>query len=416
MPDAEGILRDAKGPMLGLSHPLSRCVGPVARFLDQVWACKPQYYQDIDSSHFADVFSLDALDALLAPGGLRAPALRLVRDGKVIPRSTYTSSQFTAGTRMSDAIDSDAVLRAFAGGATVVLQGLHRLLPSVQRFCVGLERSLGHPVQANAYLTPAGGERGLGVHHDTHDVFVLQLFGAKLWRLYAVETVHAVASYPASRRHPDPGAPISTHKLAPGDCLYLPRGVPHDAESLETAALHLTLGIRSPTWLDVMQRVFASAHEELELRAPLPVAYADDQTAFEAVISQKLACVAKWLTSRDPGEVAQREIARRVVPAVDRRGRLMRLAYAGPIAPTTPLERIGPRWTLSLDQGQVTLSTQHKRIQLRFPAHVAPALRVFIDASQFCADDTREFLDPSGALVLVRRLHREGFVTRTDVS
>ncbi|MCB9592881.1 MAG: hypothetical protein H6719_09125 [Sandaracinaceae bacterium] len=395
--------------------PLARCVGQVSRFFEDVWTCKPQHYRDVDSTHFADVLSLDAIDALLAPGGLRAPALRMVRGGKAIPRSSYTSSQTTAGTRIDDAIDSDAVLRAFAGGATLVLQGLHRFLPSVQRFCAGIEGTVGHPVQANAYLTPAGGERGLGVHHDTHDVFVLQLFGTKRWRLYGVETENPVARFPTSRRYADPGEPVSVHELTAGDCLYLPRGVPHDAESLETAALHLTLGVRSPTWLDVMQRVFATAHEHPELRESLPVAYADDPGAFEAATAQTLDRAAKWLASRDPARIARQEIARRVAPPVARRGRLMRLASAGPIESNTPLERIGPPWTLSLHEAHATLSAPNRRVRLRFPARVAPALRVLVDASEFCAEDLGDLLDPPGALVLVRRLHREGLVHRTDV-
>ena len=42
---------------------------------------------------------------------------------------------------------------------------------------------LGHPVQANAYATPAGAQ-GFAVHHDTHDVFVLQVAGEKRWLVY----------------------------------------------------------------------------------------------------------------------------------------------------------------------------------------------------------------------------------------
>jgi hypothetical protein len=38
-------------------------------------------------------------------------------------------------------------------------------------------------VQVNAYLTPPA-SRGLGVHHDTHDVFVLQVHGRKLWQVW----------------------------------------------------------------------------------------------------------------------------------------------------------------------------------------------------------------------------------------
>ena len=39
-------------------------------------------------------------------------------------------------------------------------------------------------MQANAYLTPAGAA-GLAPHHDTHDVFVLQVAGAKHWTVRA---------------------------------------------------------------------------------------------------------------------------------------------------------------------------------------------------------------------------------------
>jgi len=361
------------------------------------------------------VLSLDAIDTLIAGGGLRAPALRLVRGGSAIPQSSYTSAQTTAGIRVRDVIDSDAVLRAFSSGATIVLQGLHRFMPSVRRFCAGLERSFGHPVQANAYLTPAGGAQGLGVHHDTHDVFVLQLFGAKRWRLYATETEYPVASFPSSRRHPEPGEPVAIHDLLAGDCLYLPRGVPHDAKSGDTSALHLTLGVRSPTWLDVMRRVFARAHESAELRAPLPVAYAADPAALEAATLRMLARAAAWLATRDPAEIARHEITRSVAPPVDRLGRLTRLAHAGSIMPGTLLERIGPSWTLGIECGQVTLSAPRSSVRLRFPARVAPALRSFLDVSPFCAEHLYEFLDPPGALVLVRRLHREGFVRRADV-
>ena len=38
-------------------------------------------------------------------------------------------------------------------------------------------------VQANAYSTPRGSQ-GFAVHHDTHDVLVLQVAGEKRWQLY----------------------------------------------------------------------------------------------------------------------------------------------------------------------------------------------------------------------------------------
>ena len=50
-------------------------------------------------------------------------------------------------------------------------------------FCRALEEALGHGVQANAYYTPRGSQ-GFAVHHDTHDVLILQVAGEKRWLLY----------------------------------------------------------------------------------------------------------------------------------------------------------------------------------------------------------------------------------------
>lgn len=127
----------------------------------------------------------------------------------------------------------------------MVLQALHHFVPSVQDFCYELEDFFGRALQANAYLTPEGA-RGLGVHHDTHDVLVLQLFGTKNWRLHPQAVVDAVEGYPASKRHPDLDSPDVSLTLSPGDCLYLPRGLPHDAESTRGASLHLTIVTQDP--------------------------------------------------------------------------------------------------------------------------------------------------------------------------
>ncbi|MGO7984355.1 JmjC domain-containing protein, partial [Rhizobium johnstonii] len=70
----------------------------------------------------------------------------------------------------------------FAAGATIVLQGLHRLWPPLIDFTRLLIDDLGHPAQVNAYVTPASSQ-GFDPHYDTHDVFVLQVSGEKHWRV-----------------------------------------------------------------------------------------------------------------------------------------------------------------------------------------------------------------------------------------
>ena len=51
------------------------------------------------------------------------------------------------------------------------------------RFCRDLADELGHATQCNAYVTPPGSQ-GFAPHHDTHDVFVLQVDGHKRWNIY----------------------------------------------------------------------------------------------------------------------------------------------------------------------------------------------------------------------------------------
>ena len=70
------------------------------------------------------------------------------------------------------------MLAEFEDGATIVLQGLHLNWQPLAEFCRSLEAELGHPAQANAYFTPRSAQ-GLPVHHDTHDVFSLQVAGEK---------------------------------------------------------------------------------------------------------------------------------------------------------------------------------------------------------------------------------------------
>lgn len=398
---------------------IERCVGPPNRFAQEVWSRGYRHYPNADADCYADVLSLSMVDSLITTGGLRAPSLRLVRSGENIPGTSYTCSQTTGGRRVSDAIDARGATRGFSSGATVVLQALHRFLPSVQAFCYELEDYFGHTLQANAYLTPEGA-RGLGVHHDTHDVLVLQLFGTKNWRLYPQAVVDAVHGYPASKRHPELNSPDVSLTLSPGDCLYLPRGLPHDAESTEGASLHLTLGIRSPTWLDVLGRAMEKAREIVELRASLPLGYASGDASSSAAGPEDLALkirevldrTAGWLQELDEQELAISEVARQRNRRRSPRGALAQLAAFEPIQTTTEFERNRPRrWKLHGDSTHALLFVG--LAALKFPVRIRPALEHLLLANRVTAEGLGAYLDSSSALVLVKRLYREGLLART---
>lgn len=393
---------------------IERCVGSPDKFAQEVWSRGYRHFSNANSDCYADVLTLSLIDSLIFTGGLRAPNLRLVRLGESVSRASYTCSQTTGGLRISDAIDAHGVAREFASGATVVLQALHRFVPSVQDFCCELEDFFGHPLQANAYLTPEGA-RGLGVHHDTHDVLVLQLFGTKNWRLYPQAVVDAVDGYPASKRHPELESPEVSLTLSPGDCLYLPRGLPHDAESTAGTSLHLTLGIRSPTWLDVLGRALEKAHEIPVLRASLPLKFASGSSEATEELALKLREVldrtADWLRELDEQELAVSEVARQQKKISSPRGTLAQLAALGPIHTTTVFKRNRPTcWTLHDDSTHLLLLVG--LVALKFPARIRPALEHLLTVNEVTAERLGDYLDSAGALVLVKRLHREGLLAR----
>ena len=141
------------------------------------------------------------VDELIAERGVRAPFIRLAKEGDVLARDCYLGPA-GFGAEMPDQVDSAKVLGQFASGATIVLQGLHRLWPPLIDFVRRAVDDLGHPVQANAYITPPG-NRGFDPHYDVHDVFVLQAAGQKRWIVH--EPVHD---------HPLPSQPWTQHRAA----------------------------------------------------------------------------------------------------------------------------------------------------------------------------------------------------------
>ena len=128
---------------------------------------------------FDDLFGQDAVDDLVSEHGLRTPFVRVARAGSTLPDRDFTAGG-GVGAAIGDQVSDDRLLRLFADGATLVLQGLHRTHPPVLRFAQRLAAELGHPVQVNAYVTPPQNQ-GFSDHYDVHDVFVLQIHGSKRW-------------------------------------------------------------------------------------------------------------------------------------------------------------------------------------------------------------------------------------------
>jgi bifunctional lysine-specific demethylase and histidyl-hydroxylase NO66 len=388
-PTASGPEDDAAGGAL------ARCVGDPDRFVREHWARAPLYRPGADPAGFADLFSLGDVDHILSSTTPRWPAFRMVKDGRQLDPRSYTRSGRVGGQPVHDLADPGRVYEHFHAGATVVLQSLHRFWPPLARLARDLELALTHPVQVNAYVTPPSA-RGLGVHHDEHDVFVLQVYGRKQWDVH----------------HPDgrTGAPLIAAELAPGDCLYIPQRFPHAAWTAETASVHLTVGVVPTTWADMLRRAVTSTVEDALSGEPLPAGFAANPAALVAGVADQLGEVRRRLDKLDPAAIA--------AAAADRfwaarppilSGQLQQLLGLDQIGDTTVVRRrpgAGCRLRRREDRLEVLLGDR----ALHMPARLAPVMRTILASDRFAVVDLAGQLDPPSRLVLVRRLVQEGLL------
>lgn len=332
---------------------------------------------------------------------LRTPAFRLVKGGVTLDPSVCTRPARIGSRTVTDLIDVGRVYGLFADGATIVLQGLHRYWPPVAELCRELEDDLTHPVQANAYITPPVAQ-GLRVHADKHDVFALQTHGSKQWVVYEGDRQLA----------PDGSeeTPSLDAQLRAGDCLYIPKGLRHAARTVDRASIHLTLGVRTVTWADVLAPVWKSAAGDPSLREPLPAGFARNPDGLAQEAARRLKGVAERLGEVDAGEAAARaarEFSTGRASALV--GQLQQLLVAGDVGDRTVVRR-RPHSVCVISRHGDTLQVSLGDRTLLMPASVEPALRTGLRLPEFTVADLGEHLDEPGRVTLVRRLVREGLL------
>ncbi|MEU8660419.1 cupin domain-containing protein, partial [Actinoplanes philippinensis] len=317
------------------------------------------------------------------------------------------------GAEISDQVLDEQIMRLYADGATLVLQGLHRLWPPLIDFAGRLGADLSRPLQINAYLTPPSSQ-GFSTHYDTHDVFVLQVDGTKQWHIHPPVLPDPLERQPWGGRADEvtataQGEPALDVVLAPGDALYLPRGWLHSARALGGRSLHLTVGIRGLTRYALVEELLTLAMADPRLRATLP--YGLDPTDPDAVGGELAATVdalRSWLTTVEPAQLADR-LRQRSWPA-SRPAPLSPLAqldFAAALVPSsTVTARPGLPWRLGRQgDGQVALRSTDR--SLTFPGFCEPALRLVLDGAPHRVGDL-PLDDDADRLVLVRRLLTEG--------
>ncbi len=384
---------------------LARLIQPASSdaFFDTHFETSVLHVPREDQGYYHSLLSLEEIDRVLTTLHLSHPSVHMANAAKSLQVSDYTYP--------SGLIDAARLYQEYADGGTIVLNNLEGSLPSLADLCRSMEREFSCRFQCNIYVTPGGSAQGLKTHYDTHDVFVLQIEGTKHWRIYDTPIERPFRGQDFTPDRYQAGELTMEFDLQPGDMVYVPRGVMHDATSTDSDSCHITLGVLPTSWTDLLlESVARVALEDSELRRSLPPGFA--QQDFD----------------REQARATFRDVLRRVIekaeldPALDHfaedlvstRHSLLfgQMQQIHRLPSLTVDDRAGARANLLYhvhrDDTHVHLNAYGGRISL--PVHAAEPLEFALANDEYRIGDLPGDLDNPGKLVLIRRLVREGLV------
>jgi ribosomal protein L16 Arg81 hydroxylase len=390
--------------MIELSPSIEHILNPVP-----LQAFLSRYYQQEQlvigrgrPSHYDGLIAAEVLDQMICASASTSEDVLVVDDCRDIDYEDYT--------RSDGVIDSVRVQQLFDNGATIILRRIHDRLPSVARLCRSAEQQFGCAFQANLYFSPPNAQ-GLSTHHDTHDVFVLQIHGSKRWQTYQPVVPLPLPGQRYYWKTPPEGQQVSGFTLHPGDLFYCPRGIPHNARATQGASLHISLGARVGTWAELLLEVVADvALRDPAFRAGLPPGYVTSAIAPEVLAKTMQELLARLQRQARPHHVLELMAERLIIdrPAlIPEQGRTLQAAAA-----LTPDTRVGARpglmYRMSMQRNKVTVTCSARRIT--FPRFAASSLQFALCTASFLPTNLPGPLTEAAKLVLVRRLMREGLV------
>ena len=249
---------------------LARVLEPCApeEFLDSSWGVNFLHVRG-RAGRFAQMMPWGRLSEILSRQRLDFPRLRLVRDGKSLPVSSYLRHATSGRQRTTiPRLKSAGLARHLREGATLVLDAVDELSEPVEELAQGLELLFRERVQVNLY---AGWQtsRGFDLHWDDHDVFILQVAGRKKWSVYGQTRPYPLVNDIEKAQKPE-HAPVWEGTLEDGDLLYIPRGWWHVAVPLAEPTLHLTVGVHNRTGLDFLRWLSEQVRASETFRQDLP--------------------------------------------------------------------------------------------------------------------------------------------------
>lgn len=248
----------------------------VRDFFNNYWTKKHLLIKG-NTNKFSELFSWSAFEDILTTQyyNLKFPDVRVVANGRVIPREEITEySEYFVGSDVKEHISPKAINQFVKEGATIVLSTVNNLDKNLQRFAYNLKSELGEKININVYCSFPDIQSFAG-HHDKHEVIIIQIAGKKVWNIFDYTTKYPVVGQPQTNPKDTPSL-SETITLTPGDFLYIPRGLWHNATAKDEPSLHLTIGIPCNTGIDFISWLVTEVIDIEVFRKNLPLNFNED--------------------------------------------------------------------------------------------------------------------------------------------
>jgi hypothetical protein len=227
-----------------------------------------------------EIMTLEGLNSLMSMTSVWSPqTMKLFVDRKPVPVPEYCARALALGadgTALRP--DPDLVQGWIAKGASVILNDIDALAPGVRRVANDLQAATGGRSQANLYFSMSQ-RQAFGPHCDVHEVFAVHCAGEKVWNIYEgreeAPINHPSFQFSDAEREKRAGKIVTQVKMRPGDLLYIPRGIYHDALASQNGAIHIAFGVTLPKPLDLLPVIWETAVQDPWMRGDLPRALDD---------------------------------------------------------------------------------------------------------------------------------------------
>ncbi|MFG1876689.1 cupin domain-containing protein [Sphaerisporangium sp. NPDC049003] len=328
------------------------------------------------------LLSFADLNEILACHRLEPPRLRLSVAGEIMSQHRYAQAQIGRRHVLWHQLQPAELAERLADGATLVLDAIDQLHPPAGALASAIESTLRTGVQVNAYASWTATE-GFGIHWDDHDTFIVQIDGAKRWKIYGPTRL-----YPTFRDVEAPelptGDPVDEFVLGPGDMLYVPRGHWHAVSASEgVSSLHLTCGLQTTTGAELLAFVADELREREIMRADLPQF---DSVEAQAVFRAKLAEEVGALLDQD--DLLVRFFTHRDVVDVGRLAPSLPYLTAVPAQAAVAVRLLTLRAHLDREGGTVRLRAGGQSWQ--FHAAAQPMLEALLSGASYALGELAE--------------------------